>query len=290
LRLLVECRRDAELTSMRLFGDGIGIWNDQRQFRVEPDLITAVLRALSDADFPGLSDSYGGGEEDVPQPAAGQPSPGGGRMVLVATCRIELTLGGRHKQVVQLAEGEQSPVLKKLAEDLLGICEAPARSGITASSLKEGLEKIARGELAPEAWVVVLHRKPDEASAREGHLGFLLRVSGSEASTRTYDQAAGYREPVVLGLSSEELRSLASALAARDPEAWPVNLYAPDYTDLSLELLNHQKSIQARQFAGMEPTTHGQHQKAFEEVFELLYQLHRKVLEHGRPMSDRSAP
>jgi hypothetical protein len=275
LDLLVECRTDDRLTSARVFGSGIGIWNDERQFRLDPDQIGSLLRALQSAGFPEMEDTYGG----APRPGR----PPGGAMVTMAICRIELSLGHHDKRVVQLARGEQSPTLKELADDLLRICEAPARLGLTAASLRDGLEKISRGELAPETLRIVVHRKTQKQGDPPG---FLLRVAGNRATTRAYEPASGYRDPIVLPMHAPELRALARELAARDPATWPSNLYAADYTDMSIRVLNHEKAIQARQFAGLTPSAHGRHQTAFEEVFEILQGLHRKALDHGHPMAD----
>ena len=278
LRLHVECRRDGSLNSTSVFGDGIGIWNGERQFRLPHDRVGSLLRALREADFPALEDTYGG-TKDPQKPA---PSPGGGAMPTLLTCRVELALNGYHKQAAQLATGRQSPVLQKLAEELLAICEPSARTGLGASSLHDGLKKVASGELAPETWVVVAHRKPGESRARGGDQGFLLTISGAQATSRSYAAATGYQAELVLDLSPTEARGLARELDARNPAAWPANLYAGSYTDLSLQVLNHQKAIQARPFAGMGPTTHGKHQKAFEQAFDVLERLHRRVLRRGR--------
>jgi len=265
------------MTSVKVFGGGIGIWNDERQFHLDPGQIGSLLRALQRVDFPGMEDTYGGATTlSKPGPT---PPGGGGGLVTIATCRIELSLAGNDKQVVQLAQGEQSPTLRKLAEELLGVCNPPARLGLTATSLRDGLEKLSRGGLAPETWMVVVHRKPREQGGRAGHPGFLLRVSGYQAATQPYDPVTGYQDPVLLHMGAKEVGTLARELAARDPASWPVNLYAADYTDVTIQVLNHEKSVQARQFAGLAPATHGQHQKAFEEVVEILERLHRDVLD-----------
>ena len=281
LRLAVECRVDSEFQSLQVFGPDLGIWNDERQFNLDPERVRALLAALRAADFPGLADSYGGAPSP-PKPEPGGADDGGEAMATVLTCRIDLALGGHEKQVVQLARGEQSPVLKQLAHDLLAVGEEAARAGgVGAANLREGLEKIARGELAPETWRLVLHSKPEEVGGSGETPGFLLTVSGPLASTREYDPATGYAEPVVLELAPEEVAALARELAAHDPGPWPVNLWAPDYVDLSVEVLNHERAVQARRFAGLAPDAHGQRQRDFEAVREALQRLHEEVLRRG---------
>jgi hypothetical protein len=281
LRLAVECRVDSEFQSLQVFGSGLGIWNDARQFRLDAAQVGDLLAALRAADFPGLADSYGG----APSPPKLTPAAAdddGGAMVTVLTCRIDLGLGDHEKRVVQLARGEQSPVLKQLARDLLAVGESAARTGVGAASLRDGLEKIARGELAPETWRIALHSKPEEMGGSGETAGFLLTVAGPRASTRVYDPATGYAESVVLELAPDEVQALARELAARDPGPWPVNLWAPDYVDLSVEVLNHERAVQARRFAGLAPDAHGQFQRDFEAVRETLERLHQAVLNRGR--------
>lgn len=279
LELLVECREAEGLNSMRLFGEGLGIWNGERQFRLDTDRVAALLRALNDADFPGLEDIYGGSRE-LAKPAA---APDCGAAATLLTCRIELTLGEHHKQVVQLARGEQSVVVRQLAEDLLGIAKPFARLGLGASNLHDGLQKLARGKLALETWALMLHRKPDEGSVGLDDQGFLLTIFGTRATSRRYAAGTGYQQELVLVLSPSEIRRLVRELDAVNPSAWPANLYAAGYTDLSLRVLNHEKAIQARPFAGLGPTTHGQRQKAFEQALEILKRVQLRVLERGRP-------
>ncbi len=283
LRLAVECRVDSEFQSLQVFGPDLGIWNDERQFNLDPERVRALLAALRAADFPGLADSYGGAPSPPkPEPEPGGADDGGEAMATVLTCRIDLGLDGHEKQVVQLARGEQSPVLKQLAHDLLAVGEEAARAGgVGAAGLREGLEKIARGELAPETWRLVLHSKPEEMDGRGETAGFLLTVAGPRASTREYNPATGYAEPVVLELAPDEVAALARELAARDPGPWPVNLWAPDYVDLAVEVLNHERAVQARRFAGMAPDAHGQRQRDFEAVREALERLHEEVLRRG---------
>ena len=269
LRLLVECRRENALVSMYVFGNGVGIWNDERQFHLDDASVTQLLRALQAADFAIMKDVYGG------SPPAAQKSED---RATVASCRINLALDGQEKESVQLIKGEQSPALKKLADDLLKIGEGPAAAGVTASSLKDGFEKIARGVLAPEACTIVVHRKPDGTNAA-GASGFLMQVSGVRVTTQPYDARTGYGDEIIRDLDVAEIQSLAREIAARDPAKWPVNLYARDYTDLSLRVLNHRKSIQARQFPNVGPGTYGKHQAGFDALLTALQRLNAKVME-----------
>ena len=103
-------------------------------------------------------------------------------------------------------------------------------------------------------------------------------------TTQPHDPASGYGRKVTLRLGPGDVGALGQTLARLDPEDLPINLYATDYTDLVIEVLNRKKSIQARRFAGMTPTTHGERQEDFNRTFEALYTLHLRVAEEGTPV------
>lgn len=263
------------MRSLQVFGNGPAIWNNRRQFTLTPDQIASLLATLRDADFAGLKEIYGG-KRDLPRPAHKA-------LAIRVTCRLRLALDGLTKRSVQRVKGEQSALLRKLADDLFRICEIASQSGVEATDIRDGLQKLSSGELAAETFQVMLHRKPDQASALEGNQGFLLRINGNRVTSRSYDPVGGYLDPLNLSLGRSDLDGLARKLAELDPGKLPANLYALDYTDLSIPVLNHRKSIQARQFAGMTPATHGERQKECDALFAVLAQLHVRVINEGDP-------
>ena len=200
-------------------------------------------------------------------------------------CNVELSFAGGTKRVAQLAKGDQSEQMRQLAEDLLDACEKPGKAGTTADDLTDALEKVAGGILAPETVRVLLHHKP-EAVAAAGDAGFLLRVSGGIATSRSYDAEGRLQDAVSLRLSSAEIAALARELAGASLAKLPVNLFAPDYKDLSVEVLNYKQSVTARRFADMTPTTRAEFQAGFQRIYDFLYKLHAQVLSQGKPARD----
>lgn len=274
LRLAVECESEGGMRSLEVYGNGVAVWAGRRQFDLPLSEVAHLLSLLEDADFLGMEERYGG-----KRAADGALEEGSATMV---TCRARLDLDGMKKETIQLFKGEQSAAFKRLADALLDDCEERGEAGVTAADLADGLEKVAAGELAPEVLSVVLHRRPDKR-AEAGAQGFLLRISGLAATTRPFDPAAGYGDPLELELDPAELAELARALADGAPESFPANLWAEHYTDLSIRVLDRHKSVQARQFARMSPSTHGQRQVDFDSVYGLLAELHRRVLADGHP-------
>ena len=275
--LVTECRDDTGMRAMRVWGDGLGVWQGRRQFHLAADEVTAVLEHVQRADFAAFAPLYGGPNQADPRE---HDRPDDGNAVLIS-CRIRVSLDGHSKESVQRAKGEQSQELKALAEELLAIGEKAAKSGVEAANLSDGLERVGRGELDPRVFRAMLHLKPTAGEIEESGPGFLLRLEGRRVTTRRHDPRSGYGQEIALDLDASVVRNLALVLADLDPAGMPVNLWAPVYTEVAIEVLNHRKSVQARRFAGLEPTTHGDLQKDFDAVVQTLRRLQDQVAAEG---------
>ncbi len=281
LHLSVRCLGEDGMRAAEVYGNGVGIWDYRQQFTLQPDEISSLIEILDKADFASYADVYGG----KPRDPRTREKKGAGCCALQVICSVELSLAGGTKQAVQVRKGELSAQLRQLADDLLDTCEKPGRAGTTAVDLADGLEKVAGGVLAAESLRVLLHRKP-ESGAEAGDPGFLVRMSGGLATSRSYDAAGRLLDPVSLTLSRAEVAALARELAKAGLAELPLNLFAPDYRDLSVGVLDHEASVQARRFDGMTPTTHAEHQAGFERIYDALYRLHVRVLSEGGPMQN----
>ena len=274
LELTAECQGDAGMRKVQAFGNGVGIWQNRRQFDLSPEEFSSLVALYRDADFAAMKRVYGGRE--VPDP--GKRDDPTAVNAITVICRVGIRAGESSHEVVQLAMGKQSPELRKLADDLLASCAPLAEQGVEASDLRDGLEQVASGDLAVEAMTLMLYRKPESGS------GFLMRLRRGVVTTQPHDPTSGYGKKVSVRLSLDDVAALGLTLAEMDPEALPINLYATDYTDLVIEVLNRKKSIQARPFAGMTPTTHGERQEDFNRIFEALSALHLRVAGEGTPV------
>jgi hypothetical protein len=283
MRIDAECRRpDGSYPAVTVFGSGVGLWQRERQFELTGSQVRELLVAFWNAGFAALGETQGGtapAPATAPPPATGaSPAPVvAGAAAPTLTCSVALQLGGVAKRVNQLATGRQSAELARLAGALLDACEAPGRAGATAASLTDGLRKVAAGELAPEVLRVDVQRTGEGPDAT----GWLLALEGGVVTGRGFQATAGYGEPRQRRLSEDEVAALARLLID-NAEGLPFNLYADQYTDLTIEVLNHKASIQARRFAGMTPETHGPRQQSFDRVIEVLTALQRQVAAEGR--------
>lgn len=268
LRIDSECQDETgHLRTARLYGTGVGIWNNERQFTVSQERLLGLLEALRHAGFGAMRETHGGKDD----PATGAPPRWGLEMI----CRVRLALDGVAKQSYQLSEGRQSAELRDLAGQVLAVAEELGPSGVAADSLEDGLDKIARGELAPEALTLQLQRQPEGAGPHQE--GWILRVEDGQAQFSVSSPETGWSPPRRVRLTREEAVGLARRLAAVRPAELPVNLYSSWFEDLEIRVLNRKTSLQARRFASLTPETHGERQKRFEQIVAALEELKERV-------------
>ncbi|HEV8580937.1 MAG TPA: hypothetical protein VGX68_17865 [Thermoanaerobaculia bacterium] len=255
LRIDTECRTEDGYRSATVFGSGVGVWNRERQAVLPRDRVLSLLRELAAAGFPRMPETYGeaGDEAEL-------------------ICSVRLDLEGSVKQVHQLATGPQSRVLMGLARRILAAAEEAGRGGPQAASLGEGLGKIARGELAPELLLLHILRQSETSGSAAG---WELGIEGGKATLQRLPMAEDEAARTV-HLGAAELAELAGQLAAARLEELPANLWAPEYTDFEVRVLNRHRSLQARQFAGLTPETHGEAQQRFDRLWQALEALYRR--------------
>lgn len=118
------------------FGNGLGIRDGREQVRLTSKQVTQVFRELSKARFSEMPETFGG-----------KPRPTNGPQV---RSMVRVRLGNWEKTVVQMRDGEQSSVFRRLVERLLQLAsQVPA--GLIAPPGWESLRWVLEGKLAPEA-------------------------------------------------------------------------------------------------------------------------------------------
>lgn len=240
---------------LTVYGSGVGIWNREKQFALTPDEHKGLLKRLVTS---GLFEM-----PERPRPVKEtEPSPNPPAIIRAVGVKI----GDLERVVAQTDRVLPLPALGALVVDLFRVCETPASKGRGASSLSDGLEKIAGGKLAPETLLVVLNLPPVAAGASsKAANGFVVSLEGGELTWS--EQVSG--EPAVTvrsPLSAERIKALAALLAESGIEKLPGNLYRERYVDLTSTVLSRVKSIQARNFVGLKPGKHPAQQEALEKI------------------------
>ena len=205
LRIEVIWAEGRKRSSARLFGNGVGIWNDSAQLRLSRTDVSSIASALNQARFGAMSSQLGEAG-DLPRLHG----------------MMEVSIAGKTKKVVQLADGEQSEAFSALASRILDLAGERAKTGVTASSLADALAKLSTGALAPEVLRLTAVRRQEQPDATAR--GWLLQVEGRQVLARPLARG-GYGSQRRLELSDAEARSLAGALRESNPESLPSNLY-----------------------------------------------------------------
>ena len=154
---------------MIVYGSGVGVWARTRQFHFTEKQMLKALKLLDRAGFASMPDRVKG-----PKPAhieeGGEPD---STMIVRA---VTLTIGGLSKTVIQDNKAWKLESFEKLREKLVKIFRKAARQGIEASSLDDGLAKVASGELAPEVLQVLVNAPQQRGLRSQEGQGWVLRV------------------------------------------------------------------------------------------------------------------
>ena len=244
------CADSEGLHSLRLYGRGISIWDQRRQKVTEPEALQAIQATLLSSEFWNWEPVYGGEA----------------RAAVRIRCQVQVDLGSVSKRVSQREKGQQFGPLRELAFKILELASS-SEPGVGAEDLGDGLAKLSSGTLAPEALQLLFHERRGPVGSGTGTI---LRVAGRRLVVEQYEGAT--RRETRSELADGEFLRLASALERASADSMPPNLYSDVYVDLRLEILDQKKVIQARQFAGLTPTTHGASQERLDELLEFLRQ------------------
>lgn len=258
---------DGAYTSTRIYGDGAGIWKREFQIRLSKTEVRRLVQLLVKERFGSLPLTSGGDE---------------GKSEKALKGRVIVLVGPVSRRASQFDAGDQSPELEEIAREVVETSAKAAASGqVAITSLSDGLAKVESGALSPET----LHLEVRRRVATIGSEGWRLWGDGRRLYDVVTEKTGRPSSARALVLSSKDFSSLAKSIADADPGNLPQNLYAAQYTDVLIQLLNKSRHIQGRQFSGMTATTHGEKQAAFDRLVETLAALHARAQKQGRVVS-----
>jgi hypothetical protein len=256
---------ESKHVACRVFGNGVGLWDRQVQFRLPPPQVESLLRKVKESGFGSLPGTIGG------EPNRKKRQKG----------RVTISVGSVTKAVVQLDGGDQSPKLRGLADEFLRASASAAAQGVRVSSFDEGFTMLAAGTLAPEALQIDVLR-PARASPDVPE-GWMLRLDGRRATLRTLTAAEVPRTGRTLVLSGADFQALLDALRQSHPETWPPAFSAAAPTDIRIQVLGQVRAVKASPHSGPGRPSADARQKAFDRVFAVLLALHARVEREGKP-------
>ena len=231
---------------MIVYGSGVGVWARTRQFPVTEKQMLKALKLLDRAGFASMPDHVKG-----PKPA--HVEEGGEPDSTQIVRAVTLTIGTFSKTVIQDNKAWKLESFEKLRRDLVKIFRKAATQGVEASSLDDGLAKVASGELAPEVLQVLVNAPQQRGLRSQAGQGWVLRIRHGQIEVESHDLETGYGRPVARRVTPEQAREIAAWLREAGLPDMPPNVYDTGYTDLSVSVLAREKDIQAREFAGRDP-------------------------------------
>lgn len=262
VRVEVVWARGGPMSSVSVYGNGVGIWDRKLQFRLTKPQVLAILKTLRQDHFGTMRNVFGKRKK--------------------MKGRVAVRAGTISKSVIQMIDGDQSPELAALADKLLSLCAQPAKSGVGAKNLAEGLQKVAAGGLAPETLSATVQRRFERPDPASGETGWILHLEGRVAVSESLPGGRPSAPRMQLVLSETDFRDLAGLLAGSRAAELPINLYGSEYTDLQLDVLSSSRSIAARRYLNMTPDTHGEAQKSFEKIYEAFRALNARARKDGK--------
>jgi hypothetical protein len=258
------------LTSVRLYGDGVGTWNRATQFRLPPDVVRGIAEKVRDIHF-GAFPLEVREEEEKKKPGQRDETELYGRIIVGAGDMVHL--------VKQMGD-KPEPELEELAKKVIADSRQPASKGERVTTLDDGLRRVGDGTLAPQSLELVARRKVDKPAPSEGEENWMLRINGLRAVDRDMTKRPAVERELIL--TDQELKTLLALLRDAKVGTLPQSLWAPRYTTLRVQVLNQMRNVQARQFGGMTAQTHGAVQKSFDKVFEWCEKTHARAVAKGR--------
>jgi hypothetical protein len=289
VRIEADWRRKSAIVTARVYGDGVGIWRDRTQFSLSRAQVLDLLRAIQAAHFGGMEKMYGGDEsesesEHEKQSEKEREKEKQKEKVYILGS-VSVRVGSDLKHVVQNEDGEHSKALATLAGKILGVSEKAAKAGVGATSLSDGLAKVASGKLAPQTLQIFVQNREDRSQETPAGGNWILRVDGRRVLDRTTTgpKASAQR---LLVLSDEGFRKLAELVRDAEPQTLPHNLYSAQLVHVDIRLLQGRANLTARRYVGKTAETLGDKQVAFDRLLAGLAELHARVETQGALLPD----
>lgn len=254
--LQVNCTDQKGIRSLELFPGGATIWNRRSQIMLPASARSDLLETLADRNFAGFESRYGGREQPAKSAAPAR-----------VTCRIRIEIQNLEKSSVQMAGGEQSAQLLKLAAELLDQAEPYVDSAVTPVDLQDALDKLGNGQLAPQVLSLRFMELPPRDSSNPG---FILRLSGGRLSHQAYSPGQPPAALAVKPLGQDQFVQLISAMRTEQLASLPTNLWSESQMELEVQVLAHKKVVLARRFSRLESAKKDPAKQHFEKfIFEL---------------------
>lgn len=271
VRIEVTDAEEDNPKQLTVYGSGVGVWDGTLQFPVTEKQVRKALKVLKRSGFLSMPDRVKGPK---PPHAEEGGEPDSTMLVRVVT----LDIGGLTKTVVQDNKAYPLEAFRELRDDLVRIFRKAAKAGIGAKSLDDALAKLAAGTLAPEVLRVTVNAPQQRALPSQDGQGWLLRIRDGRIEVLPHTVSGGFGSEVQRPLTPELAHKIATWLREADFSSLPPNVYDAGYTDMTVEVLQREKTLQAREFAGRDPAAEADRRQRFRTLRGHFFELAMSIL------------
>lgn len=275
-----------DLHFLTLYGRGVGFWNKERQFQLDPSQVKKSIRVILDHHLCRLPETIGG-EEEAPEIIRGRPAPphkrGDAPRYLLRT--LTVTVGERSRTIVQEADVPEAKPLEKGLAELASLCRGPAAKGVTAHDLANGLALVASGKLAPEALILSVNAPQLRSLKDNTGQGWILRIEHGRIVAQSQALGSGYLTIVDRPLEPREIQKLAKELLTAGVASLPAQVNTPGYLHLNLRVLGNAIQVMARTYAGTPSPEAANSVSTFASIRNLLRSTWKREAELGEASS-----
>lgn len=223
------------VSSVLVFGDGVGVWNGKRQFRVTDETIAAALELIETSGFAAWPTE--------------STEPEGNAMEVFR--RLAVSVGEISHQVIERNKRPARPSLQRLLGALVDLLRPAAEVGVEVNSLEEGLRRLVEGVLAPHVFEVNAMAPRLPGGSEQPEQGWQLVLQRNVLSVSRYGLEEGVKVLGHRAVSPQEVAELAEVLLAAEVFRLPAQVHLPEgFFQLRVEVLGQKITVQGRTFAG----------------------------------------
>lgn len=265
VRIEIEGNLDKNLRRLTIYGRGLGIWNGEGQFTLKSKEVVAAIDLLLKEKYYEMPERFAYDEKDadVDMPV---------KLIRVITVNV----AGQSKTVIQDNKGPKSEAFAKLTADLVSVCRKPARTLVNATSLKDGLEKVVNGTLAPETLTVSVNAPELRSLQSQEGQGWQLSIKHASLTLTSVTIEHGVTTLVERALDEAEIKKVAREFLQDGVPDLPSTINTKGYTQLTVAVLNQKVRTMARTFAGEPDQDSKEAAASFASVREMLHAMYKK--------------